>query len=437
MVRERFAAISYRRACAYRGETQRASALAGYRAAVTRMRGRSESKHPGGCCGIWDHVTVTADFDDVERLRGELRSFLHVDTPRPTPRVEVLSSSPQDGYVLHSILLVTDDDTIPSLLAVPTGTGPFPAVVVFHQHAGQRHYGKSEVFGIIGDPHQAFGPALAHAGPIVLAPDSIAFEDRRPGGVGTDPRPDDWDQHYNALTRRLVAGDTLMRKVLDDAMAAVSALLARDDVRTDALIALGHSYGGNTSLFLTAVHERIRAGCASGALASYRRKISDGTGIEMAEVIPGFTRRFDMEKVVAAITPRPFFIVSATDDKYSADAAEILDAAAAAIQADRAEQNVSHLRVSGGHALDTERFEAIIDWIVQTATRSPMQYSGVPVTRSHPGPRTTDSRMGSWRCDWPHSVVLALDGRHLGRDRTGWDTRSRWRCSLVRPTPGT
>ena len=159
-----------------------------------------------------------------------------------------------------------------------------------------------------------------------------------------------------------------MRKVLDDAMVAVSALLARVDVRVDALIALGHSYGGNTSLFLTALDERVRAGCASGALASYQRRISDGTGIEMAEVIPGFTQCFDMEHVVAAISPRPLFIVSATDDKYSADASEVV-AAAAAIPADRAEHHVSHLRVSGGHALDAERFESIIGWIVQTATR--------------------------------------------------------------------
>ncbi len=312
---------------------------------------------------------MTVNFDDADRLSGEIRSFLRVDVPQPAPRVEFLSSAPQDGYVLHSIRLVTDDDSIPSLLAVPTGTGPYPAVVVFHQHAGQRHFGKSEVFGIVGDPHQAFGPALALAGFVVLAPDSIAFEDRRPGGPGTDPRPDDWDQHYNTFTYRLLAGDTLMRKVLDDATAAVSALLARDDVRADALIALGHSYGGNTSLFLTAVDERVRAGCASGALASYRRKVRAGTGIEMAEVIPGFTRHFDMEHVVAAIAPRPFFIVSATDDKYSADAPEVLDRAAE-IQADQADQSVSHLRVAGGHALDAERFESIVDWIVRTATGS-------------------------------------------------------------------
>ncbi len=309
---------------------------------------------------------MISGLDEPDKLGSELRSFLGVGAPRPAPRVEMLASSPGDGYVLHSTRLVTDDDTIPALLAVPSGSGPFPAVVVFHQHAGQRHFGKSEVFGFVGDPFQAFGPALAASGFVVLAPDSIAFEDRRPGGPGTDQRVDDWDQHYNALTQRLVAGDTLMRKVLDDAMAAVSALLARDDVRPEQVTALGHSYGGNTTLFLAAVDERIRGGCASGALASYRRKIADGTGIEMAEVIPGFTSHFDMHHVLAAAASRPFLVVSGADDKYSVDAPEIVDEVLAARGGEGADHLLSHVRVPGGHALDSHRFEAIIDWMVRS-----------------------------------------------------------------------
>ncbi|MDP9381485.1 MAG: hypothetical protein M3Q29_15330, partial [Chloroflexota bacterium] len=161
-----------------------------------------------------DHGHMTLDIEDAERLRGELRSFLGVNSPPAPPDVEVVSSSQEDCFARHLVHLITEDDIIPSLLAVPSGAGPFPAVVVFHQHAGQRHFGKSEVFGLVGEEFQAFGPALARAGFVVLAPDSIAFEDRRPGGPGTEPRDDDWDQHYNALACRLVAGDTLMRKVL-------------------------------------------------------------------------------------------------------------------------------------------------------------------------------------------------------------------------------
>lgn len=314
-------------------------------------------------------TAVTLDLDDVERLRGELRAFLGVRPPAPAPSVEMLASSHEEGYTRHLVHLVTDDDVIPSLLAVPPGPGPFPAAVVFHQHAGQRHFGKSEVFGLVGDPYQAFGPALARAGFVVLAPDSIAFEDRRPGGPGTDARNDDWEQHYNALTYRLVSGDTLMRKVLDDAMTAVTALLARADVQPEALVALGHSYGGNTTLFLTAVDERVRLGCASGALASYRRKMSDGTGIEMAEVIPGFASRFDMDHVLAAVAPRHFLVVSGTDDKYAADAQDVVDGARATIGGPD-DDELSHLRVTGGHGLDDQRFEAIVDWIVHSVAGS-------------------------------------------------------------------
>jgi dienelactone hydrolase len=311
---------------------------------------------------------VAADLDDGDALRKEIGSFLGIHGPASGPEVRMLASRQDDGYVRHLVHLVTHDDTIPALLAVPPGVGPFPGVVVLHQHAGQRHLGKSEAFGLAGDPYQAFGPALARAGFVVIAPDSIAFEDRRPAGPGTDPRDDDGDQHYNALAYRLVAGDTLMRKVVEDAMAAVSALVDRPDVDTDAVAALGHSYGGNTTLFLTALDERVRFGCASGALASYRRKMADGTGIEMAEVIPGFSTRFDLEHVLAAIAPRRFLVVSATDDRYSADADELVDLARPAFRT--APRALTHRRADGGHALDRERFDLIIDWVIENATAS-------------------------------------------------------------------
>lgn len=308
---------------------------------------------------------VTDQAACVADIRDELRSFLRVPSAVTPSSIEVVHRAPHDGYELQHVEVGTDDDVIPALLAIPHGDGPFPAVAVFHQHAGQRHIGKSEVFGLEGDPHQAFGPALARAGLVVLAPDSVAFEDRRPGGAGTEPRDDDFEQHYNQLTHRLVAGDTLMRKVLMDAMAGVGALVDRPDVASDRVAVLGHSYGGNTTLFLTAIDDRIAAGCASGSLASYRRRADDGTGIEMAQVIPGIAERFDLHHVLAAISPRPFLVASGTDDKYSIDAPEVIAAASALGGADNMAA-ADHLRFDGGHALDAGRFDAILDWMLRT-----------------------------------------------------------------------
>lgn len=89
----------------------------------------------------------------------------------------------------------------------------------------------------------------------------------------------------------------------------------------------------------------------------------DGTGIEMAEVIPGFTGQFDVEHVLAAIAPRRFLVVSGRKDKYAADAVEVVDLALPAFRS--APEALAHLRVDGGHALDPARFDSIVNWVAE------------------------------------------------------------------------
>ena len=78
-----------------------------------------------------------------------------------------------------------------------------------------------------------------------------------------------------------------------------------------------------------------------------------------------------MEDVLAAIAPRPFFAVSATADKYSADADELVGLALTAFDAVGAREALSHLRVEGGHALDARRFDAIVEWLAASASDKP------------------------------------------------------------------
>jgi len=109
--------------------------------------------------------------------------------------------------------------------------------------------GKSEVCGLVGDSFQAFGPALAKQGIVVLAPDSICFEDRRSNRTGIEPDDADVEQHYNEMCYRLLRGDTLMHKVLSDSAQAISLLRAHSLIDPERVGILGHSYGGNTVLF--------------------------------------------------------------------------------------------------------------------------------------------------------------------------------------------
>ena len=117
----------------------------------------------------------------------------------------------------------------------------------------------------------------------------------------------------------------LMKKVLDDATNGISLLAGPDYVDSKKIGTLGHSYGGNTALFLSALDVRISFSCASGSACTYKNRMRNGVGIEMASVIPGFIQKYDIDDLVACIAPRSLLIVSSDDDKYSKDAPDIVE----------------------------------------------------------------------------------------------------------------
>lgn len=288
-----------------------------------------------------------------------------------TVEYAVLDAAKESGYTRQRIEYQSLGDTVPAYLLIPEMLNNNPAIIVHHQHNGERHFGKSEVCGLCGNPLQAFGPALARKGFVVLAPDSICFEERRKNGHGTTPLPGDGDflQHYNELCYRILKGDTLARTVLTDAMNGVSLLAGLPYVDAHKIGTLGHSYGGNTILFLSALDERIRFGCASGSACTYENRMQNGVGIEMASVIPGFYKHFDITDVVASIAPRQFLLVSADEDKYSKDADYAFEQALPAYEAHGVAGNLCHMRYHGGHALTQERFDAILNWLGETVHR--------------------------------------------------------------------
>lgn len=302
---------------------------------------------------------------DTQILRQEISEFLKFSVPaRPgTFSTEKIVEEP--GYSRIRIAYSDGEGgAIPAFLLLPKGSGPFPGVLVHHQHHGERHLGKSEICGLVGDPLQAFGPALAMRGIAVLAPDSICFEDRRTNQKGTEAGEGESDtlQHFNEMYYRLLRGDTLMRKVLHDAALGLSILEDHPLIDGLHLGTLGHSYGGNTVLFHAALDTRIRFACASGAACTYQHKLAHGTGIEMAEAIPGFIQRFDIQDLVKCVAPRAILLVSATEDKFSQDADLIVKEAKSAFESSAAGEKLEHYREEGGHALTQSRFDYILSW---------------------------------------------------------------------------
>jgi dienelactone hydrolase len=294
--------------------------------------------------------------DPVSDISTALRARLGLATPVPVEfqRVDLkqFDGFDRERIEYHGL----EGDLIPAFLFTPRNRRPLGGVVVFHQHNGEFHFGKSEVAGDVGDAFQAFGPALARRGLAVLAPDAITFEDRRVAKRGTEPGDRDWVEHYNAMAYRLLDGDLLMRKCLDDAQRALSVLLQAAEVDERRVGVAGHSYGGYTALYHAAVDARCRFACISGAVCSFETRRREDTGITLFETVPGLACQLDTHDVLSAIGARPVLVVSGTKDKYSRDADQVV----AKVSGDF----ITELRVDRGHALNQERFDGIVEWIV-------------------------------------------------------------------------
>lgn len=315
----------------------------------------------------------------MDSLCESIRSFLRVPPSPHLPDIRRVSQEEEDGFTRSLIRYpAPDGEQIEAFLLQPTSEELRGAVLALHQHNSQWAIGKSEIAGLVGDPFQAFGPALARRGITVLAPDAVGFESRvKSAGWGTSLAPslgkaystaEDWLQYYNHMAHRLVRGELLMRKILADSATALSVL--HNQTKMSRLGVIGHSFGGIVTLFLAALDTRVAFACTSGAVCSFRHKLATGAGLEMALVIPSFAEYYDFDDLLRCVAPRKVFVVSSENDPQSADAEDVVKNALPAFEAERCKNHLQHLRVPGPHALDRGRFEAIVDWTVGQATCS-------------------------------------------------------------------
>ena len=296
----------------------------------------------------------------MSEMRKEIAELIGIGASDASVEYTVLSSVKEDGYTRQYINYTSGSEQVPAFLLIPDEPNNNPAVLINHQHNREHHLGKSEVCGLTGNPLQAFGPALAKKGFVVLAPDAVCFEERR---IDATVEGFDFWQHFHEVCYRIIRGEYMMKQVLIDAMNGVTLLSNLPYVDNNRIGTLGHSMGGNTVLFLSALDERISFACASGSACTYENRMANGVGIEMASVIPGFHGPYDIDDLVTLMAPRKMLLMSAEEDKYSMDAPYIEEQARTAYEQQNASQNLCHKRYPGGHAMTQERFEYILIWL--------------------------------------------------------------------------
>jgi len=252
--------------------------------------------------------------------QDQFSEILKTTYKRQIPQSEILEEKDCGKYIRQKIeFFVDENDRIPAYILIPKNLKKKTAAIYcHHQHASDRDIGKSEVVGLAGDSNMAYAKELAEQGFITFAPDCIAFEERQNemgGGEG----------NYFELAKRLIKDENLLAKALEDISLGIDYLEAREEVDSDEIGFIGHSYGGRMAIFAPAYDKRIKVSVSNCGCVNYKDSINKKIGIQLEFCVPGFTNFGDVEDVVRLAAPCPLLISATSNDKYSFGANEMFE----------------------------------------------------------------------------------------------------------------
>jgi dienelactone hydrolase len=95
---------------------------------------------------------------------------------------------------------------------------------------------------------------------------------------------------------------------------AVDVLCELDYIDTSRLGVIGHSLGGQTSLYMTWFDKRLKVGASSCGFGTLATIIRDKINHNKALYIPGFSKYADTYDILCDIAPRAFAFTSGISD---------------------------------------------------------------------------------------------------------------------------
>jgi dienelactone hydrolase len=257
---------------------------------------------------------------------------------------------------------VEPDERIPAFLFLPkSGPARHPAILCHHQHGGEFQVGKDGPAGLGSTPDQHYAIELARRGYVTLVFDALCFNERQ-DATGKLKNGD--YERYEAMYR-LTEGKTLQGKYVWDARRALDYLQTRPDVDASRIGMIGHSLGGQETLFTTAVDTRIRAAASSCGFGSLRTLKRDHINHNYALFVPALANNGGYGAVLSLAAPRAFLVAARTDDPiFPKDGIEETVAAARlAYAANSASERLSTFLEPGTHSFSSAMREAAYAWL--------------------------------------------------------------------------
>jgi dienelactone hydrolase len=263
---------------------------------------------------------------------------------------QVLGVLERDGYRAERLIFQTRGGCYATATAyVPTGAGPFPAVLCPHGHwQGARR-----------DPVvQSRCIGLAKLGFLVLTLDAWGAGER-----GTQPGQNEY--HGGLLGASLwTVGTPLHGMQLYDNVRALDYLQFRPDVDGNRIGCTGASGGGNQTTYLSAFDERVRCAVPVCSVGTWQSYLEAACCVD--EVLIGALTFAEEGDLLGMVAPRPLMVITATRDTYHFGpeaASQALALARPRFQVHDSETKLRHVLIESGHDYSQPMREAMYGWM--------------------------------------------------------------------------
>lgn len=277
-----------------------------------------------------------AEEKDFAKWKAQARHVLAecMQNLQPAPKayaMEVTDREQRDGYEARKIRFnLSEWSRVPAYLLVPEGKGPFPAIVLLHDHGAHFSIGKEKMVRpfhvapeVMEDADQwasqcydgqYVGDYLARHGYVVLAVDAL-FWGERGRKEGTS-----YDAQQALASNFLQMGASWGAFINVDDMRSAEFLASLPFVDKKRVSSLGFSMGAYRSWMLAALTDVVRASASvcwmntTEHLMTLTNNQNKG-GSAYAMLIPALRRYLDYPHVASIACPKPTLFFNGTRDK--------------------------------------------------------------------------------------------------------------------------
>lgn len=284
-----------------------------------------------------------------EKLKQRLCEAIRLSVDHSLPlNVQETGIIRRKGYRIRKLFFqAAEHRYVTANLYVPDGPGPFPAVLNLHGHHQN---------GRLAEKVQARGHILALNRYVCLSVDAFGSGERSTVHCRFEP--------HGGLRGGLLEniGEPLIGIQAADNMRAVDLLCSLPFADPRRIGATGASGGGNQTLYLAALDERVRAAVSAVSVGTFESYIMGSNCI--CETIFDGMNLCEESSVIALIAPRAYKILSALQDEYPTfSVKEMLRTyhnARPVFQACGADENLSYQTFMTPHGYHPEMMESML-----------------------------------------------------------------------------